>query len=131
MLKTILKCLWRDTSFLEIGENKNTDYLNKEWLCDVNVIKFIKVTSNSIRQNAKSIEKQKTNFPKESVKNTDLYKPVFNKIITTHEYCMKYNFVTPLIDLFYLSQGDKCNTTNVFRVLHILQFISQAFRHVK
>ena len=86
--------------FLEIGENKNTDYLNKEWLCDVNVIKFIKVTSNSIRQNAKSIEKQKTNFPKESVKNTDLYKPVFNKIITTHEYCMKYNFVTPLIDLF-------------------------------
>ena len=100
MLKTILKCLWRDTSFLEIGENKNTDYLNKEWLCDVNVIKFIKVTSNSIRQNAKSIEKQKTNFPKESVKNTDLYKPVFNKIITTREYCMKYNFVTPLIDLF-------------------------------
>ena len=33
----------------------------------------------------KSGEKQKTSFPKESVRNADLYSPVLNKIMTTHE----------------------------------------------
>ena len=45
----------------------------------------MKVTLNSIRHNAKSVEKQKTSFPKESVENVDLYKPVPNKIMTAHE----------------------------------------------
>ena len=39
----------------------------------------------SFWHNAKSSEKQKTSFPKESVENADLYKPVLNKIMTTHE----------------------------------------------
>ena len=36
-------------------------------------------------ENTKSPERQKTSFPKESVENADLYKPVSNKIMTTHE----------------------------------------------
>ena len=45
----------------------------------------MKVTLNSFRHNAKSVEKQKTSFPKEPVENADLYKPVLNKIMTTHK----------------------------------------------
>ena len=41
---------------------------------------------------------QKTSFPKESVENADFYKPVLNKIMTTHKSCAKYNFVAPLKD---------------------------------
>ena len=62
--------------------------------------KVHKVTSNSIRLNAKSVEKQKTSFSKESVENKDLCKPVLTTIMTTHENCEKYNFVAPLIDLY-------------------------------
>ena len=40
---------------------------------------------HGIRHNAKSAERQKTSFPKESVENVDLYKPVLNKIMTTHD----------------------------------------------
>ena len=39
---------------------------------------------------------KKTSFPKEQVENTDLYKPVLNKIMTTQESCVKQNFVAPL-----------------------------------
>ena len=39
----------------------------------------------SIWHNAKSIKKQWTRFPKESVENADLYKPVLDKIMTTQE----------------------------------------------
>ena len=35
--------------------------------------------------NARRAEIQKTSFPKESVENADLYKPILNKIMTTHE----------------------------------------------
>ena len=44
----------------------------------------MKVTLNSIRHNARSVEKQKVSFPKASAENTDLYKLVLNIIITTH-----------------------------------------------
>ena len=47
--------------------------------------KFVKVTFNSILHNWKSIEKQKTRFPKILVKNADLHKPVLNEIMTTHK----------------------------------------------
>ena len=46
-------------------------------------MKFMKVISNSIQRNAKSARRQKASFPKESVENVDLYKPILNKIITT------------------------------------------------
>ena len=39
----------------------------------------------SFRHNGKSSGKQKISFPKESVENADLYKPVLNKIMITHE----------------------------------------------
>ena len=39
---------------------------------------------------------KKTSFPKEQIENTDFYKPVLNKIMTTQEQCKKYNFVAPL-----------------------------------
>ena len=35
--------------------------------------------------NTKIAERQKTSFPKESVENADLYKPVLIKIMTTNE----------------------------------------------
>ena len=54
----------------------------------------MKVTSNL--HNAKSAERQKISFPKESAENADLYKPVLNKTMNTHEQCVKYNFVAPL-----------------------------------
>ena len=43
-----------------------------------------------------STERQKTNFLKVQVENLDIYKSLVNKIMTTHEQCMKYNFVAPL-----------------------------------
>ena len=36
-------------------------------------------------ENIKSAERRKTKFLKESVENADFYKPVLNKIMTTHE----------------------------------------------
>ena len=45
----------------------------------------------------KSTERQKNSLPKEQVENTDLHKPVLNKIMTTQEQCVKYNFVAPLM----------------------------------
>ena len=38
----------------------------------------------------------KTSFPKEQVEKTELSKLVLNKIMTTQEQCVKYNFVAPL-----------------------------------
>ena len=43
----------------------------------------MKVRSNL--HNAESAERQKTSFTKEFVENADLYKPLLNKIMTTHE----------------------------------------------
>ena len=58
--------------------------------------KFMKITPNLERaENTKNAEKQKkTSFPKEQAKNTDLYKPALNKIMSKQEYCVKYNFVS-------------------------------------
>ena len=59
--------------------------------------KFMKSTSNSEQSvTKKSTERLKTNFPKEQLVNTDLDKPVLNKIMTTQDQCVKYNFVAPL-----------------------------------
>ena len=58
--------------------------------------KFMKSSSKSKQAlNTKSAERQKS-FPKEQIENTDLYKFVLNKIMTTQEQCVKYNFVAPL-----------------------------------
>ena len=43
----------------------------------------MKITSNL--HNTKSVEPPKASFPKKSVENADLYKPVLNKIMTTHK----------------------------------------------
>ena len=44
----------------------------------------------------KTAERQKTSFLKEQVENTDLQKPVFNKIMATQGQCVKDNFVAAL-----------------------------------
>ena len=52
--------------------------------------RFMKSTSNSEQAgNTKSAERQKTSFPKEQVKNTDLCKPILNKIMNTQEQSVK------------------------------------------
>ena len=59
--------------------------------------KFMKSSSKSKQAvNTKRAEKQKTSFPKEQIENADLYKFVLNKIMTTQEQCVKYNFAAPL-----------------------------------
>ena len=48
----------------------------------------MKITSNSTQNRQKTQKAQndkKTSFPKESVENADLHKPVLNKIKTKHE----------------------------------------------
>ena len=77
----------------------------------------MKVISNSIQRNAKSARRQKASFPKESVENVDLYKPVLNKIITTRlireiEFCSSFND----IPFFFRS------TSNLFFGLEIVFF---------
>ena len=48
---------------------------------------LIKLTSNLTQQaeNKKLRKTKKTSFPKESIENTDFYKPALNKIMTTHK----------------------------------------------
>ena len=59
--------------------------------------KFMKSTSNSEQAViTKNAERQKTSLPKEQVENTDLHKPLLNKIMTTQDQCVKYNFAAPL-----------------------------------
>ena len=53
----------------------------------------MKVTLNWTQCKKRRITKN--NFPKESVENANLYKPVLNKIMSTQKYCMKHNFVAP------------------------------------
>ena len=48
-------------------------------------------------QNKKTQKTQKDkNFPKEVVENTDLHKSVFNEIMSSQEWDVKYDFVAPL-----------------------------------
>ena len=59
--------------------------------------KLMKSTSSSEQAvNTKSKERQKkkkTSFQQGQVENTDLYKPILNKIMTTQEQYVKYDFV--------------------------------------
>ena len=72
--------------FLEI--NSDSKKTHSTWTPTIyndhgNVIKFVKVTSNSTQY--KKRRKTKTSFPKESEENADLHKPVLNKIMITHK----------------------------------------------
>ena len=59
--------------------------------------KLLKSASNSEQAViTKSAEGKKTSLPKEQVEITDLHKPVLNKIMTTRDQCVKYNFVASL-----------------------------------
>ena len=59
--------------------------------------KFMKSTSNSEQTVIKkSTERQKANFQKGQLVNTDLHKPVLNKMMTTQDQCVNYNLVAPL-----------------------------------
>ena len=44
-----------------------------------------------------STERQKTRFVKKTVENVDLHKAVSKKSMTTQEYCVKNDFLAPLI----------------------------------
>ena len=70
--------------FLETKESKNLEYLTPAIYNDhANVIKFMKVSSNSTK--SENAEIQTTSFSKESVENGDLFKPVLNNIMTTYK----------------------------------------------
>ena len=76
------------------------------------VIKFMNVRSNSTQ--CKKQKYKKLVSQKESLENADLYKPVLNKIMTTHKYFLKYNSVALLKGL-YQSQH-KQETTQIMEI---------------
>ena len=80
-------------------------------------MKFMKVISNSIQRNAKSARRQKASFPKESVENVDLYKPVLNKIITTR-LIREIEFRSSFNDIPFFFRS----TSNLFFGLEIVFF---------
>ena len=51
----------------------------------VKVYKAYTDFDTELAENTKGSEGPKTSFPKNSVANTDFYKPVLNKIMITHE----------------------------------------------
>ena len=59
---------------------------------------YIQITSNSKhkinkkKQKTEKTKRRKCSFLRDLVENADLYKPVVNKIMTKHEYCLKCNF---------------------------------------
>ena len=61
--------------------------------------KFMQSSSKSEQAVNTKAQKDKKQIPKKQIEITDLYIPVLNKIMTTHEYCVKYNFVAPLTNL--------------------------------
>ena len=64
-----------------INENKNTEYFNNDYANVIKIMKIISITAgNTKKQNVK-----KTSFPKKSVENANLHKPVLNKIMTAHK----------------------------------------------
>ena len=77
--------------------------------------------SNSEQEkNSKSAERQrKTSFLKEQVENTDLYKPVLNKVMTSQEQCVKYNFMVPLIIMDTVKNVRNADT---FRSFYLIKY---------
>ena len=73
--------------FLEISENKNTEYLILILIMQCKCQKIYQgyIEFNSTQHNTESAERQKTSFTKESVEHAGLYKSVLKKIITTNE----------------------------------------------
>ena len=66
------------------------------------MLKSLKLTLNltQTRQKTQKAQKDKiTSFPKELLENTDFYKSILNKIMTTLEQCSKYNFVALLREI--------------------------------
>ena len=61
--------------------------------------KFMQSSSKSEQAVNTKAQKDKKQIPKKQIEITDLYIPVLNKIMTTHEYCVKYNFAAPLTNL--------------------------------
>ena len=80
LLKAALKCLWPVFLFIIKWQQKHwvpeTYYINNDYAIQ---------SLHQIRHNAKSSERQKTSFPKESVENAGLHKPVLKKVMTTHK----------------------------------------------
>ena len=64
--------------------------------------KYYKVYEDEIEaEKTENAERQKTGLPKEQAENTDFSKPVLNKIMTTDQSCLRYNFVAPLKTIAY------------------------------
>ena len=100
----------------QVSENKNSQYptptTNSYYIdsCYYKVCKDYIEFDTEQAENTKALKDKKTSFPKESLENADLYKPVLNKIMTTHEQYVKYNFVVPWrknrLSTFDLRQGE-------------------------
>ena len=54
-------------------------------------------TEDTETQKTKTQKEESLVLPKEQVENTDLYKPVINKVMTTRMEFIKYKFVGPVV----------------------------------
>ena len=78
------------------------------------------------KQKGKTKNKKRTSFPKEQIKNTDLCKPVLNKIMTTQKNTkkfVKHNFGAPL-----KRQKISLNQGSAHSLMHFLEHIVNTFR---
>ena len=83
-----------------MGKNRvpDTYYINNDYTKGAKVYEdYVEFRTGKNRKKCKKIKK--TNFLKEYVESTDFYKPVLNKVMTTEEKCIKYNFMAPLITI--------------------------------
>ena len=67
------------------------------------------------------------------VENADLHKPVLNKIKTTNEWCLKYDFLAPLMKLNCLWEAaiqENLRNTVAIRSSHQDAFFNIAVRHL-
>ena len=68
----------------------------KRW--EQNYISLLHRMMTHISWFKESTERRKTRIVKEIEENADLHKFVLNKSMTTQEYCVKYDFVAPLME---------------------------------
>ena len=87
--------------------------------------KSYKVYEDEIEvEKTENAERQKTSLPKEQAENTDFSKPVLNKIMTTGQSRVRYNFVAPLKTIVYAIKIQQLNSatkykTNLTVIFHL------------
>ena len=94
LLRARVKCLWR-VLFYQIISNKweqkhrePKTYIINDYAMLKRFKSLYRILHRTSKKKHKKLRKtKKTSFPRELVENADFYKPVLNKIMTSHEKC--------------------------------------------